>query len=202
MNTLILTQEFAPHKVVPWDRAVLMLFQGKIEVVEEYEEVLSVLTAARLRDFPHVARAYGQRLVAGEPLTVRTPSVARLWRSVGRMKRGVKFSRVNVFTRDGFRCCYCATPGQFKELNYDHVLPRHLGGKTVWENIVTSCYPCNSKKANRTPEQAGMKLRKQPFKPKTLPMVGPRFDLKSVPTQWLGYLPGFGDMAAPEVEVA
>lgn len=199
MNTLILTQEFTPHKVVPWDRAVLMLFQGKVEVVEEYGEVLSVLDPSRAREFPHVLRAYGQRFSPGDEVTIRMPSVARLWRAVGRVKRGVKFSRVNVFTRDGFRCCYCGTPGQMRELNYDHVVPRHLGGKTVWENIVTSCYPCNTKKGHRTLDQAGMKLRKQPYKPKTLPMLGPRFDMKAVPTQWLAYFPQWEQDGQSEV---
>lgn len=202
MNTLILTQEFSPHKVLTWDRAILMVFQGKVEVVEEYDEVLSVLDPSRAKDFPHVAKAYGQRFSPGEQIVIRTPSVLRLWRPVGRMKRGVKFSRVNVFTRDGFRCCYCGTKGSMKELNYDHIKPRHHGGKTVWENIVTSCYPCNSRKRNRTPEEAGMKLLRQPHKPKTLPMLGPRFDMKAVPVQWLGYLPSFGDDPTVRVEVA
>jgi 5-methylcytosine-specific restriction endonuclease McrA len=74
------------------------------------------------------------------------------------------------------------------ELNYDHVVPRIQGGKTIWENIVTACYPCNDRKGGRTPDQAGMKLRRAPYKPKTLPMLGPRFDVKSVPAVWLGYI--------------
>lgn len=199
MNTLILTQEFSPHKVVAWDRAVLMLFQGKVEVVEEYDEVLSVLDPARAKDFPNVLRAYGQRFSPGDSVTIRTPSVARLWRSVGRMKRGVKFSRVNVFTRDGFRCCYCGSEGGIKDLNYDHVVPRHLGGKTVWENIVTSCYPCNTKKGHRTLDQSGMRLRRQPFKPKALPMTGPRFDMKAIPVQWIPYFPQWEGVAQTDV---
>jgi 5-methylcytosine-specific restriction endonuclease McrA len=202
MNTLILTQEFQPHKVLTWDRAILMVFQGKVEVVEEYDEVLSVLDPARAKDFPHVARAYGQRFSAGDEIIIRMPSVLRLWRPVGRMKRGVKFSRVNVFTRDGFRCCYCGFKGGIKELNYDHLVPRHRGGKTVWENIVTSCYPCNSKKRNRTPDEAGMRLLQRPHKPKVLPMLGPRFDMHKIPVQWLGYLPNFGDSKDPASEVA
>jgi 5-methylcytosine-specific restriction endonuclease McrA len=187
-QTLILTQSYAPHKVVASDRALMMLFQGKVEVVEEYPEIAGTIAAARLHEFGQVTRAYPGRWSAGEDLAIRTPAVLRLTRHVGSVKRGVKFSRVNVFTRDGFRCQYCSERKKASELNYDHVVPRIQGGKTVWENIVASCYPCNSRKAHRTPEQAGMRLRRQPYKPKTLPMVGPRFDPKLVPPVWIGYL--------------
>lgn len=200
MNTLILTQEFSPHKVLTWDRAILMVFQGKVEVVEEYDEVLSVLDPSRAKDFPHVAKAYGQRFSPGDQIVIRTPSVLRLWRPVGRMKRGVKFSRVNVFTRDGFRCCYCGFKGGLKELNYDHLVPRHLGGKTVWENIVTSCYPCNARKGHKTLEHVGMKLLRKPYKPKTLPMVGPRFDFQNINPLWMPYMSSW--TSEPAVEVA
>ena len=87
------------------------------------------------------------------------------------MKRGVKFSRNNVFARDDFRCQYCGARKSARELNYDHVVPRVQGGKTVWENIVASCYDCNGMKRGRTPEQAGMKLLRAPVKPRSLPMT-------------------------------
>jgi hypothetical protein len=91
---------------------------------------------------------------------------------------------------------YCGEPKKMLELNYDHVVPRDQGGRTVWENIVASCYKCNERKRNRTPEQAGMKLLRRPYKPKTLPMVGPRFDPKDIPANWLQYVVGFmGDLS-------
>lgn len=169
MRVLVLTNTYAPHKVVSWEKAITMFFTGKVEVVEEADEVL---------------------YQKGDTV-IRRPSVVRLVRPVTGMKRAVKFSRMNVFTRDGFRCAYCMAPKKMRELNYDHVLPRHLGGKTVWENIVSSCYPCNSRKANRTPEQAGMKLRIKPHKPKQLPMMGPRFDPKDIPPDWVDYCRGY-----------
>jgi 5-methylcytosine-specific restriction endonuclease McrA len=168
-RVLLLTQSFQPHKVISWDRAVTMIYTDKAEVVETTDEVL-----------------YRN----GETV-IHMPSVIRLLKAISGMKRAVKFSRVNVFTRDGFRCCYCGSPKKMGELNYDHVIPRHLGGKTVWENIVASCYPCNGRKANRTPEQAGMKLLRRPHKPKSLPMVGPRFDPKELPAAWAEYVKDF-----------
>jgi 5-methylcytosine-specific restriction endonuclease McrA len=164
-QTLLLTPWMMPHKIIPWQTAVTMSFLGKVDVLEEYDEDIRA---------PNFA--------------IKTPAVVRLKRAIGGMKRGVKFSRINVFSRDEFRCQYCGTRRPVHELNYDHVLPRVQGGKTVWENIVTSCYACNAQKRGRTPEQAGMKLLRAPVKPKALPMgtVVPR-DPKRIPEAWSPY---------------
>ena len=164
-QTLLLTPWMMPHKIIPWQTAVTMTFLGKVDVLEEYDED-----------------------IRSPSLAIKAPAVVRLRRPLGGMKRGVKFSRINVFARDDFRCQYCGTKRAIHELNYDHVLPRVQGGKTVWENIVTSCYDCNSQKRGRTPEQAGMKLLRAPQKPKTLPMttVIPRHH-EGIPEAWSPY---------------
>ena len=122
------------------------------------------------------------------------PSVARIIRDVPSHKKGVKFSRVNILTRDNFRCQYCGQRLPRKKLNYDHVIPRRLGGKTVWENIATSCYPCNDRKGGRTPAQAGMKLLKEPYRPSKLPLIMPAMSLENIPEVWDFYLQGQGLM--------
>jgi len=164
-QTLLLTPWMIPHKIIPWQTAVTMSFLGKVEVLEEYDED-----------------------IRSPNLAIKAPAVVRLKRPIGGMKRGVKFSRINVFARDEFRCQYCGTKRAIHELNYDHVLPRVQGGKTVWENIVTSCYDCNARKRGRTPDQAGMKLLRVPVKPKALPMgtVIPR-DVRRIPEVWSPY---------------
>lgn len=168
-RVLLLNSAFVPHKVISWEHAITMIYTDKVEVIETTDEVI---------------------YTKGD-LVVKMPSVIRLVKPIHGMKRAVKFSRINVFTRDGFRCGYCGSPKRMGELNYDHVVPRHLGGRTVWENIVAACYPCNSRKSNRTPEQAGMKLLKRPFKPKQLPIMGPRFDPKDIPPAWVDYVRNF-----------
>ena len=191
-RTLVLTRSYTPHQISFWGDAIGKLFTDRVQVLEEYagdEHVVGVIPESRVGEFPQVARAYPS--YAGGDLVIRVPAVMRLTEYHGTLKRGVKFSRVNVFTRDGFRCQYCGERKPSKELNYDHVKPRHLGGRTVWENIVASCYPCNSLKANRTPEQAGMRLRKAPYKPKTLPMTGPRISPLEVHPSWLPYCVSF-----------
>jgi 5-methylcytosine-specific restriction endonuclease McrA len=164
MQTLLLTPWMTPHKIVSWQTAVTLLYLGKIDVIEEYDEEIH-----------------------SPSLTIRTPSVVRLKKPIEGIKRGVKFSRVNVFTRDGFRCQYCGAKKAMRDLNYDHVIPRVRGGKTCWENIVTSCYACNDKKGMKTLEEAKMKLLRQPFKPKTLPMSFVVVDSRRLPPTWAEY---------------
>lgn len=168
-RVLLLNSAYVPHKILSWEHAIVMIYTSKVDVIETTDEVI-------YRNGDNV---------------VKMPSVIRLVKPIEGMKRAVKFSRVNVFTRDNFRCCYCGSPKRMSELNYDHVMPRHMGGRTVWENIVAACYPCNSKKANRTPEQAGMRLLKKPYKPKSLPIMGPRFDARDIPPEWAAWVRAF-----------
>lgn len=84
----------------------------------------------------------------------------------------VRFSRRNVFLRDQFTCQYCAKVLPETQLNLDHVTPRDKGGRTTWENIVTSCFRCNTRKANKLPHEAGMHPRSKPFAPRWRPLFG------------------------------
>src|SRR5262245_60919888 len=165
MRTLLLNPWMAPHKIISWERAVVLVVLGKVDVIEEYDEEIRSLTFA-----------------------LRTPAVVRLKKGGTAPKQAVRFSRINVYTRDGFRCQYCGEKKSMRDLNYDHVIPRVKGGQTVWENIVTSCYACNDRKGSRTPEEAGMRLLRKPFKPDVLPVVPPiRRDDGDVPELWQPY---------------
>ena len=146
METLVLNPGYEPVARVPWQRAITLLFLGKVELVEHYED----------RDVRTVT------------LVFKMPSIVRLLRALRGARKAIRFSRENVYTRDGGRCQYCAGRVRRDEITYDHVVPRALGGKTTWENIVTACLPCNQRKGGRTPEQAGMKLRSTPRKPRKL----------------------------------
>ncbi len=147
METLVLNPGYEPVARVPWQRAVTLLFLGKVEVVEEYDH----------------------REIRSVTFVLKMPSVVRLLRALRGKRKAIKFSRENVYARDAGRCQYCGAGVPRDEITYDHVVPRALGGKTTWENIVTSCVFCNQKKGGRTPDQAGMKLRSVPARPKKLP---------------------------------
>jgi len=163
--TLVLDLGYQPHRVVSWQRAVCLLLQHKAEPVENYDEV-----------------------VYDKTFIIKMPAVVRLLSKVAR-KKAVRFSRMNVLTRDNWTCQYCGKKFPTHELNYDHVVPRSQGGQTVWDNIVTSCYPCNDKKRDLTPAQAGLRLRKQPYKPTSLPVIAFHVDdVNNVPELWRSWL--------------
>jgi 5-methylcytosine-specific restriction endonuclease McrA len=168
MDTLVLNLGYEPVARVPWQRAVTLLFLGKVEVVEEYDD--------------HDVRSV--------TFTFKMPSVVRLLRAL-RFRRGVlKFSRENVYARDGGKCQYCDRRVARHEATYDHVTPRARGGQTTWTNIVIACLACNQRKGGKTPEQAGMKLRCAPVKPKKLPDTF-RITLtigKGMPQSWNNWL--------------
>lgn len=166
-TTLILNHYLHPHRIASWQDAITEFFTGKVEIVAWYDEVV----------YHNAERG----------ITMQMPAVARLLKPVGMYKKGVKFSRINVMVRDNFTCAFCGTKYPMEKLNYDHVLPRSQGGKTVWENIITSCYTCNERKGSRTPEQAKMKLLRKPFRPKTLPLAQPVLAMRNIPKEWEPY---------------
>lgn len=163
-HTLVLSSWMFPQRVVPWQDAITLWYLGKVDVLEEYDE-----------------------LVASPSVVVAVPAVVRLRRHVAGIRRGVKFSRANVFSRDGYACQYCGLKKPRSELSFDHVLPRTAGGRTGWENIVTACRPCNLKKRNRTPEQAGMHLLRAPARPTSLPIEPMSFGGREIPHEWRDY---------------
>lgn len=164
-QTLVLTQAYEPLKVVSWKRAIELLTLGKVEVIESHDQ--------------EIRSAF---------IVMKIPSVVRLIRAFRRRPKQLKFSRVNVYGRDDYRCQYCNKFCKMNELTYDHVIPRSQGGRTEWTNIVACCVPCNSRKSGRTPEQAGMKLLKKPVQPKAVPAVFLQISRKNVPDAWRDYL--------------
>lgn len=97
----------------------------------------------------------------------------------------IRFSRRTIYRRDGFTCQYCGCKPGSEELTIDHVLPKSKGGLTEWTNCALACVSCNAKKANRTPEEAGMKLLSVPHKPRFSVFRG---DKTSVPKSWKSFL--------------
>ena len=162
---LVLDVGMRPLRVEPWQRAICDLFLGKVEVVEY----------SRDRSIQGVTRAW--------PL----PSVVRVVRHFKRERIRVRFSRLNIYARDGFTCQYCAARRPSEDLTFDHVTPRSRGGTTTWENIVTCCITCNRKKADRTPTEAGLRLRAKPRKPAYLPSITVKMDTSQIPAEWAPY---------------
>ena len=170
-RTLVLSQGYEPIKVIPWQRAITLLALDKVDVVEEYDALIRAVS-----------------------YVVNVPAVVRLRKAFRRHAKPVKFSRVNIYARDGYRCQYCGTKCSPSGLTYDHVVPRSRGGRTTWDNIVSCCYACNADKANRTPAEARMTLRSTPVRPAWMPAVQVRVSTQSIPDAWRDYVYWTGEI--------
>lgn len=165
-KALVLNASYEPLRIISWQKALMMWFQDKVEILEYHTAFArSVSTSFKL------------------------PSVLRL-KTYIRPKRidGVRFCRENVYIRDNYTCQYCAVKFPYKDLTIDHVLPASQGGPKTWTNVVTACRPCNQTKANRTPEKAKMPLLKQPKAPAWLPVIEHEMSPGVTPENWRDYL--------------
>jgi len=164
-SVLLLNASFEPLNVIGWQRAIKLVVLDKAEVVEVSDRHVRTVT----RQVP-------------------VPSVVRLTTFVRFKRREAKFSRRNIYTRDGHRCQYCGLRLPAGELTCDHVVPRSRGGRTEWSNIVTCCVPCNRRKGGRTPSEAGVRLIRSPAQPTWLWGVQNRLANRRPPRSWHAYL--------------
>lgn len=162
-RTLLLDSSFRPVKVIPWSRAVTLMFQGKVIEVESYD-----------------------RLIGHPSVEMFVPAVVALKQYLRYHPFKIRFTKRNVFLRDGYACQYCGERYPAVELTIDHVVPRAQGGRSNWENVVTACEPCNHKKSDRTPRQAGMPLLSTPERPR--PSLHGHVVARKVPAEWNPYL--------------
>ncbi|QQP91424.1 HNH endonuclease [Skermanella rosea] len=143
---LVLNADFRPLSYFPlslwsWQEAVKAVFLDRVNIISEYD-----------------------RVVRSPNFEIKLPSVISLKEYIPAARRPA-FTRFNVFLRDRFSCQYCNEPFPTQELTFDHVIPRSKGGRTTWENVVTSCSACNLRKGNRLPNQCGMVPLMPPFQP-------------------------------------
>ncbi len=138
---LVLNQNYEPLNVCNARRAIVLIDLGKAEVLE----IDGLVFRSPTRE-------------------IRVPSVIRLQRLIKRPRPRVRFSRREVFARDGHICQYCGAA--VKDLTVDHVMPRHRGGAHTWENVVSACQSCNHRKGGRTLQEANLVLRRSPFEPR------------------------------------
>jgi 5-methylcytosine-specific restriction endonuclease McrA len=171
-RVLVLNRLWQPVNIVGVERAFNLLLRDHAQVIYTGDESFRMFDAAAWLQFseeelPSDREDYVQTV----RLRIRVPKVLLL-RSYDQLPvREVQFNRENLFERDGYRCQYCGQHFEATQLNMDHVIPRDRGGRTSWENIVTSCIKCNSRKANRLPHQANMHLIRKPTRPRWRPFV-------------------------------
>mgnify|MGYP002152975746 CR=1 FL=1 len=143
---LVLNADFRPLSYFPlslwsWQDAIKAVFMSRVSVISEY-------------DFA----------VHSPSMEMNLPSVIAL-KDYVHITRKPAFTRFNVFLRDRFECQYCGSRYNTEYLTFDHVVPRSLGGRTTWENVVAACSPCNLHKADKLAKKVGMRLLKKPRQP-------------------------------------
>lgn len=184
---LVLNADYTLLEIVSWQKAVNLFFRGKVRIVEQY--------AGRFLRSPSV--------------TIKFPAVVARIKYVKPRKR-VRFSRKNILCRDYYSCQYCGVKPRNKagaphleDLTIDHVVARSkaINGwvilpwnkkrvrVTSWENTLTACAPCNSRKADLTLKQAGMTMLKKPKAPSVYDLAYMSLFKYNIPTEWKDYLP-------------
>lgn len=160
-RALVLNATYEPLSIVSARRAVCLLLQEKAEIVE----------------------AEAAAVIRSESLTIPIPAVVRLRYMVKAPRRRVAaVSRRAVFARDEYRCQYCGSRAD----SIDHIVPRSRGGTDVWDNLAAACRPCNTRKRDRTPDEAGMRLLRPCRAPRATAWVTLGSNL--VPETWKPYL--------------
>lgn len=163
--TLVLNRNWQPVNVATVARSLVMLWNESARVVDPVDYGLYDWA-----DWSELAPREGEPFIQAVRQRVRVPEVVTLTGYDRLPTAAVTFSRRNIFKRDHFTCQFCGVQPGAEELTIDHVLPRSQGGTSTWDNCVLACVACNKRKADRTPAQAGMKLRKAPVRPAWKPL--------------------------------
>lgn len=162
IHVLVLNQNYEPMTITNAKKAIILLYLGKAEIVEKYNN--------------HAVRSVS----CSFPL----PSIVRLVHYIRVPHKRIVLSRRNIIKRDGHKCQYCGT--KVGPVTVDHIIPKSYGGKDTWENLVCACIRCNNRKGDRTPDEAGMKLLSKPQRPNHIFFI--RYFVGRIDSRWKPYL--------------
>ena len=173
-GVLVLNDNYQPLNITNACRALGMLYGGKAHVILSDSKVFH-----------------------SERMAIELPSVVRLNHHVRRPMPILRVSRRSIFARDHYTCQYCGSRNV--PLTIDHVVPKERGGGDDWTNLVCCCTKCNNKKGNQMPEDAGLRIRRRPFRPKFIPYISyTKFLSAAANPAWRQYLAPYADLPAVE----
>ena len=164
MKALLLNSTYEPMAFISEKKVLKLFVKGKIEVLSNWDS--------------SIYWGSGQ---------MKAPALVRLLYYRRWVPKKTRFNRMGVFKRDRFICMYCGKTFKGSELTIDHIFPKSQGGKLTWLNCVSACFECNSKKGDRTPEQAGMRLLKKPIVPRA-DLAGDLCMIDSIHPDWEQYM--------------
>lgn len=186
-DTLVLNRNFVAVHIAGRQKIMSLIYTGEAVALDEN------LTQYNFKDWVELsammADSHPSGFVNTVTMKIAVPEIVRLMKYDRMPKRDVKLTRNNLYQQYKKKCCYCAKHVSSFEATWDHVTPRSKGGVTSWTNLVLSCKSCNARKADKTPEEAGMKLLVQPSRPewkgaRTLVVMAP----VPIPKSWQSIL--------------
>ena len=164
-SVLVLNRSYVPVNITTVKRAFVLFYQGLAKAVDQEFATFDFESWSELSIAAH------HETIGMVDRIIRVPRVILLTAYERVPKRHVRFSRHNIYLRDNNTCQFCGRHFSRSDLNLDHVIPRSRGGKTVWENVVTSCITCNRKKGGSLPAEVGMKMIRHPARPRWTPFM-------------------------------
>jgi len=173
-NVLVLNKHYMAVRIVGARRAFSLLFRELAEVVSLEQGTYSnydFQSWCEVSQFKRNFEPDGHDWVATVSFYIAVPRIIRLLFYDRLPRSNVKFNRRNIFARDKNRCQYCGKRYRTSELSLDPVIPKSMGGKSVWSNVVCACTECNVRKGGQSPKKAGLTLIAKPVKPKHNPLV-------------------------------
>jgi 5-methylcytosine-specific restriction endonuclease McrA len=188
-SVLVLNKSWVPIAITTVKRGFSLVFQTHAHIIHpETYEMHSFESWLEGNALPAESKVpEHEAWLRTTTLLIRIPEVLVLGRYNGVPRRELAFNRRNVYRRDNFQCQYCAARPGLKQLSIDHVIPVSKGGENSWENCVVSCVRCNTRKGNRTPEQANMPLLNEPVRPNWNDGVGVG---ERAPASWSRFVRG------------
>lgn len=162
-DVLVLNRNFYAIHITNWRRALSLLYLDHARVVDEEYRTYNF---SDWKELSNLIKDHPAGYVHTPTFKIAIPDVIAL-RAYDQVPAAeIKFTRRNIYEHYGYHCCYCGKKFQTKDLNLEHIVPSSRGGQSTWNNVVTSCIPCNIKKGDSLPHEAGMKLLIEPSRPR------------------------------------
>lgn len=185
LPTLVLNKSWIPISITPVRKAISKTMLGLSEILD-----VETYNLFDFESWMQIEVDEEQRFIRTSRKNIRIPEVIVLTDFERMPTREVRLTRRNLLIRDMYTCQYTGVKIGYDDGTIDHVIPRSRGGKSSWDNLVMCTKEINAKKADRTPEEANLRLLKKPEKPRWSPVYArfAKLATTNVPTSWYKFI--------------
>lgn len=182
---LVLNKGWTPVSITPVKKAISKTSIGLASILDPETYILY-----SFEEWMNLTVSEGEDFIQSCKKKIKIPEIIILSDYERLPQRDVKLTRRNLLIRDNYTCQYSGKRINLETATIDHIIPRSRGGGSTWENLVMCCLDVNAKKANRTPEEAGLKLIKKPEAPKWNPIFSrfARLAFSNIPQSWIKFI--------------